>query len=88
MDLHWDGAAFVDAEGHDVSSGFVHGSVLTLSPLVHLRISGCEAVQGFTTSALFPGAVVPLFDQAPLIRCGLRNEDEQTDFTLERDASP
>lgn len=30
MDLHWDGDTFVDAEGHDVSSGFVHGAVLTL----------------------------------------------------------
>jgi hypothetical protein len=88
MDLHWDGDTFVDAEGHDVSSGFVHGSVLTLRPLVHLYISGCEAVQGLTISALFPGAVVPVFNQAPLIRCGLKNEDEFKDFTLERDASP
>jgi hypothetical protein len=87
-DLHWDGDTFVDAEGHDVSSGLVHGSVLTLRPLVHLYISGCEAIQGFTTSALFPGAVIPVFNQAPLIRCGLKNEDEFKDFTLERDSSP
>jgi len=88
MDLHWDGDTFVDAQGQDVSAGFVHGAVLTLPPLVHLYISGCEAAEGFTTSALFPGAVVPLFDQSPRIQCGGRNEEEHKDFTLERAAAP
>lgn len=65
----WPEYAEVAKEGDTVT-------VLRLTPLVRLYLSGCEAVTGFAPGGEdFPGALLPRFNEAPLLRCGGTGEE-------------
>jgi hypothetical protein len=84
VDLRWLGTSFADSSGKELSSDQFKDFKLQVTPLSHLYVSGCEPVQGFMSSQYFPGAVVPIFNQSPQLRCSGSNEDEFTDITVER----
>ncbi len=84
VELRWSGTSFVDEAGKDWAQDFSKNPVIAVSQLAHLYLSGCEPIEGFTDSPLLPGAVVPRFDQSPLLQCGGHAEEEFTLIKLER----
>jgi hypothetical protein len=66
-----------DAIEKDKESNVV--TVLRLSPLDRLYVSGCETVQGFLKAEkALPGAIMPRFSEAPVLRCGGSGREGET----------
>ena len=91
-ELRWDGHSFVSGKANGltvgVSANASNEPAIKISPLSHLYVAGCEIVQGFATSPDFPGAVIPVFAESPILECpGPREDDTPTRIRVEREES-
>ncbi|MFZ1428591.1 MAG: hypothetical protein WAS21_17695 [Geminicoccaceae bacterium] len=80
--LDWDGHSFGEEFEEVFDRSREEGPVIKVSRLDQLYVSGCEPLEGFTTSALLPGALLPIFELSPVLRCGGNNEDDFEDIRI------